>query len=211
MVGDDPVKLGLVAGLNKPDGNLTGLSMLTAGLDAKRLQMLRELVPDAKRIGLLVNPDNRNTQAQIHDVQSAAVAMACDIAVVQARTDQEIVTAFSNVNESQVKALLVGADPFFNSRRKQIVDLARQQRIPAMYEWREFVETGGLASYGSSLADNHRQLGIYAGRILNGAKPADLPVTQPTKFELVISLKTAKALGLTVPQALLARADEVIE
>lgn len=209
MVGDDPVKQGLVASLNRPGGNLTGLSTLTAGLDAKRLQILRELVPGAATIGLIVNPDNRNIETQIHDVRAAAKAM--DIEVFQARNDQEIEAAFSALAKSQIKALLVGADPFFNSRRQAIADLALQYRLPGIYEWREFVESGGVASYGSSLTDNYRRLGVYAGKILAGAKPADLPVQQPTKFELVINLKTAKALGLSVPPILLAQADEVIE
>ena len=211
MLGDDPLKQGLVASLNKPGGNATGLSMLTAGLDAKRLQLLGEMVPDVERVGLLVNPDNRNTETQIHDVQTAGSAMARDIAIFQARNDQELEAIFFGFAQSRLKALLVGADPFFNSRRQHIVDLAREHRIPAIYEWREFADAGGLASYGSSVTDNYRQLGVYAGKILSGAKPADLPVMQPTKFELVINLKTAKELGLTVPQSLLARADAVIE
>jgi putative ABC transport system substrate-binding protein len=211
MLGDDPVKQGLVASLNKPGGNATGLSMLTAGLDAKRLQLLGEMVPDVKRVGLLVNPDNRSTETQIHDVQTAGSAMAVDIEIFQARNDQELDAIFFGFTQSRLKALLVGADPFFNSRRQYIVALAREHQIPAIYEWREFADAGGLASYGSSVTDNYRQLGVYAGKILSGAKPAHLPVMQPTKFELVINLKTAKELGLTVPQSLLAGADEVIE
>jgi putative ABC transport system substrate-binding protein len=195
MLGDDPLKQGLVASLNKPGGNATGLSMLTAGLDAKRLQLLSEIVPDVERVGLLINPDNRSTETQIHDVQTAGSAMGRDIEIFQARNDQGLEAIFFGFTQSRLKALLVGADPFFNSRRRQhIVDLAREHRIPAIYEWREFADAGGLVSYGSSVTENYRQLGVYAGKILSGAKPADLPVMQPTKFELVINLKTAKEL-----------------
>ena len=211
MLGDDPVKQGLVASLNRPGGNATGLSMLGAGLDAKRLQLLQEMIPHVEQIGLLVNPNNMNTETQIHDIQTAGSIMARDIEILRARNDQELKATFFGFAQSHLKALLVGADPFFNSRRQQIVDLAREHRIPAIYEWREFADVGGLASYGSSVTDNYRQLGVYAGKILSGAKPADLPVIQPTKFELVINLKTAKELGLIVPQSLLAGANEVIE
>jgi putative tryptophan/tyrosine transport system substrate-binding protein len=211
MLGDDPVKQGLVASFNQPGGNATGLSMLTAGLDAKRLELLRELVPSGTRIALLVNPSNRNIETQIHDVQRAAQSMTREIEVLQAHNDEQIEGAFATLAKSQPSGLLVGADPFFNSRRQQIVDLSARHRIPAIYEWREFVDAGGLASYGSNLDDNYRRLGVYVGKILKGIKPADLPVEQPTKFELAINLKTAKELGLTVPQSLLARADEVIE
>jgi putative ABC transport system substrate-binding protein len=210
MLSDDPVKHGLIEGLSRPGGNATGLSMLAAGLTAKRLQLLRELVPNATNVGLLVNPGNANIETQINDVQTAAHAMALEIQVLQARNDQDIEAAFAALAKSQVAALLVGADPFFNSRRQQIVDLAQRYRMPGIYEWREF-DAGGLASYGSSLTDNFRHLGIYAGKILAGTKPSDLPVIQPTRFELVINMKTADALGLKVPPLLLARADEVIE
>jgi ABC-type uncharacterized transport system substrate-binding protein len=211
MLSDDPVKHGLVESLSRPGGNATGLSMLAAGLTVKRLQLLCELVPNATHVGLLVNPGNANIETQINDVQTAAHAMALEIQLVQARNDQDIEAAFAALVKSQVAALLVGADPFFNSRRQQIVDLAQRYRMPGIYEWREFVDAGGLASYGSSLTDNFRHLGIYAGKILAGTKPSDLPVIQPTRFELVINLKTADALGLKVPPLLLARADEVIE
>jgi putative ABC transport system substrate-binding protein len=211
MGGDDPVRQGLVASLSRPGGNITGLSMLTAGLDAKRMQLLHDLAPRVTKMGLLVNPGNPNAQAQINDVQTAARAIARDIEVAQARNDDEIEAAFASLVKRQTGALLVGADPFFNNRRQQIVDLARRDRLPAIYEWREFVDAGGLASYGSSLADDYRKVGVYAGKVLAGAKPADLPVQQPTRFELVISLGAAKELCITVPPILLAQADEVIE
>ncbi len=211
MLGDDPVKQGLIDSLNRPGGNATGLSMLTAGLDSKRLQLLRDLAPTAVRVGLLVNPENPSAATQINDVQSAARAIVKDIEILRAHNDEEIAPAFAAMAKLQIDALLVGADPFFNSRRQQIVELARRYRVPAVYEWREFVDAGGLASYGSSLTDDYRRLGVYAAKILAGAKPADLPVMQPTRYELIINLKTARALGLTLPPLLLAQADEVIE
>jgi putative ABC transport system substrate-binding protein len=211
MVGVDPVRQGLVASLSKPGSNLTGLSMLTAGLDAKRLQLLGELTPHAMKIGFLINPGNANAETQIAEVRRAASSISRDVEVAAASNVAQLATAFAGLARSRTGALLVGADPFFTNHRQQIVDLARQYRLPAIYEWRDFVEAGGLASYGSSLADNHRKIGVYAGKILAGAKPADLPVMQPTRFELVINLKTAKALGLVVPQSIFARADEAIE
>jgi len=211
VVGVDPVALGLVASFARPGGNLTGLSMLTAELNPKRLELLSELVPQAGVIALLVNPNNPRAARLIADMQEAARAMGVQLPILKAGSETEIDAAFASLVELHAGALVVGNDPFFNNRREQLVALASRHAVPAIYEWREFAASGGLISYGTSLTSVYRQSGIYAGKILNGAKPADLPVQQPTKFELVINLKTAKALGLTVPQSILARADEVIE
>ena len=207
--GGDLVAAGLGARLAHPGGNLTGFSILTVELMPKRLELLSELVPQAKAIALLVNPNSPNDW--LGDMQQAARAKGVELPILNASTASEIDAAFASLVQLQAGALLVGADPFFNNQREQIVALAARHAVPASYEWRESVAAGGLISYGPSLADTWRQSGAYVGRILKGAKPADLPVQQPTKFELVINMKTAKALGLTVPQSLLARADEVIE
>jgi putative ABC transport system substrate-binding protein len=207
----DPVGEGLVAGLARPSGNLTGVSLLTVELMAKRLELLSELVPQAGVIALLVNPNDANAERIIRDVQEAARAKAVRLPVLKAGSESEIDAAFPSLVQLQVGGLVVGTDPFFNSRREQLVALAARHAVPAIYEWREFAAAGGLISYGTSLVGIYRQDGIYAGKILKGAKPADLPVQQPTTFELVVNLKTAKALGLTVPPSILARADEVIE
>ena len=204
--GDDPVEWGLVASLARPGGNLTGINMITAKLMPKRLELLSELVPRAGVIALLANP---GAESIIREVQEAARAKGVQLQILKASSESEIDAAFAS--PSQADALIVGNDPFFMSRREQVVALAARYAVPAMYEWREFVAAGGLISYGTSRAGTWRRFGNYAGKILNGAKPADLPVEQPTKFELVMNLKTAKALGLTVPQSILARADEVIE
>ncbi len=209
--GVDPIKVGLVASFARPGGNLTGFCILTAELNPKRFDLLSEMVPKAKAIAMLVNPNNSTTERSVRDVHEAAHAKGVQLIILTATTDSEIDDAFSSLAPLHAGALLVGNDPFFLNRREKLATLAARDAVPAMYEWREFTAAGGLASYGTSLADMFRQAGIYAGRILKGAKPADLPVQQPTKFELVINLKTAAALGLTVPQALLARADEVIE
>jgi putative ABC transport system substrate-binding protein len=210
IVGGDPVQKGLIASLSRPGGNLTGFSMITVELHPKQLDLLSELVPQAGVIALLVNPNNPNAERVMRDVQEAARAKGVRLAILKAGTESEIDAAFATLVQQQAGALLV-TDPFFLSRREQIVALASLHAVPAMYEWREYSASGGLISYGTSLTAVYRQVGIRVGKILKGAKPADLPVEQPTTFELVVNLKTAKALGLTVPQSILARADEVIE
>jgi ABC-type uncharacterized transport system substrate-binding protein len=207
----DSVGEGLVASLARPSGNLTGVSLLTVELMAKRLELLSEMVPLAGVIALLVNPNSPNTEPMIRDMQEAARAKGVQLPVLKAGAEDEIDAAFGSLVQLQAGGLVVGTDPFFNSRRKQLVALAARYTVPAIYEWREFAAAGGLISYGSSLTSVYRQIGIYAGKILKGASPADLPVQQPTTFDLVINLKTAKALGLTVPPSILARATEVIE
>jgi putative tryptophan/tyrosine transport system substrate-binding protein len=207
----DPVAAGLVTSLARPGGNLTGFSLLGVELTPKRLELLSELVPQASLIALLVNPNNSTTEGVIRDVQEAARAKAVQLHIVRAGTESEIDGAFATLVQLHAGALVVGSDPFFNNRRDHLVALASRHAVPAIYSLRQFATAGGLLSYATSLTSVYRQDGIYAGRILKGEKPADLPVQLPTKFELVINLKTAKALGLTVPQALLSRADEVIE
>ncbi len=208
----DPVGEGLVASLARPGGNLTGVSVLTVELMAKRFELLSDLVPLAGVIALLVNPNDANAAEQItRDVQEAARQKRVQLPILKAGTESEIDAAFASLAELHAGALVVGADPFFDIRREQLVALASHHAVPAIYQWREFAEAGGLISYGTSLTAAFRQVGIYAGRILKGAKPADLPVEQPTRFELVVNLKTANALGLAVPPSILARADEVIE
>jgi putative tryptophan/tyrosine transport system substrate-binding protein len=209
--GDDAVATGLVASLARPGGNLTGVSFLTVELNPKRLELLSELVPEARVIALLVNPNNSNADRSMRDVQEAARAKGVQLPILKAGSESEIDAAFTTLTQLQAGALVVGSDAFLNSQSKQLVALTSRHAVPAIYEGRESAVAGGLISYGTSITSVYRQLGIYAGKVLKGAKPADLPVQQPTTFELVINLKTAQTLGLTVPQSLLARADEVIE
>jgi ABC-type uncharacterized transport system substrate-binding protein len=210
-IGTDPVADGLVASLARPGGNLTGFSILAVGLTSKRLELLSELVPRARVIALLVNPNNAYTAPMIRDVQEAARAKKVQLPILKASTESEIDAAFATLVKLHADALVVGDDVFFTTRRAQLVALAARYGVPAIERWREFAASGGLISYGPSLAASARQVGIYVGKILKGAKPADLPVEQPTQFELVINLKTAKALGLTIPQSILIRADELIQ
>jgi putative ABC transport system substrate-binding protein len=209
--GGDPVARGFVAGLARPGGNMTGVSLLVIELVPKRLEFVQELVPDAAVIAGLVNPKNSNAGRNVAALQEAARAKGVQLHIVEASSEGDFETAFASLAPLHAGALVVGADPFFNARRSQIVGLAARHSMPAIYEWREFVDTGGLISYGPSLPGVYRQMGAYVGRILGGEKPADLPVVQPTLFELVVNLKTAKTLGLAVPPSILARADEVIE
>ena len=210
-IGDDPVKLGLVASFNRPGGNLTGINIFTTTLEAKRLGLLHELVPQAAAIGVLLNANFPAAERQLRDVQGAARAIGLQIHALRANIDREIEVAFETVASQRIAALAVAASPFFTTRRDKIVALAARHAVPTMYTAREYAVDGGLMSYGIDVPDVYRQIGLYAARILKGAKPADLPVLQPTKFETVINLKTANALGLTIPDKLLALADEVIE
>jgi putative ABC transport system substrate-binding protein len=210
-IGSDPVKLGLVDSLNRPGGNVTGVSYLTQELGPKRLGLLRELMPAGADVFVLVNPKSPVTEAALQDMQAAASAVGQKFSILHASNNQEIYAAFPAMAQSGAPALIIITDPLFTSRRVQLVTLAARYAIPAIYTSREFPDIGGLMSYGTDLPDIYRQVGNYAARILKGAKPAELPVMQPTKFELVINLATAKALGIEVPPTLLARADEVIE
>jgi putative ABC transport system substrate-binding protein len=210
-VGQDPVKLGLIESLARPGGNATGVNFLTNELVAKRLGLLRELVPTAIRVGVLVNPSDVISDRIVRDAQAAATAAGLELVAVNASTPREIDAALATVAQKRADALFVGPGTFFNARRIQLVVLAANYRIPSTYSVRAYAEAGGLMTYGTNQADMFRQVGSYAGRILKGAKPADLPVVQSTKFELVINLNTARALGLEIPPTLLARADEVIE
>jgi putative tryptophan/tyrosine transport system substrate-binding protein len=209
--GIDPVEPGLVTSLNRPSGNITGVNFLVTLLTAKRLEVLNQLAPAATSIGFIVNPTNLATEAQIREAESAASNLGVRLVILHARTPGDIEAAFASLVGRQIGGLLGGADALLFSQRRQIAALAIRYAIPAIYEFREFVEAGGLMSYGTDLTNAYRLAGSYAGRILKGQKPADLPVTQPTKFEFVINLKTAKALGLNLPPTLLAIADEVIE
>jgi len=211
-INEDPVRLGWVASLARPGGNLTGINFLSGELVAKRLELLHELVPAATRLAVLVSPVTAtNTETTLRSVQSAARAIGLQVQVLNASTSREIDAAFATFARERPDILFVAGDPLFLSRRVQLVNLASRQAIPATYSTRDFIEAGGLMSYGTNLTDIYRQVGIYAGRILKGAKPADLPVVQATKFELVINAQTARMLGLTIPDKLLALADEVIE
>ncbi len=210
-VGGDPVKLGLVTSLNRPGSNMTGVSFLVATLIAKQFEVLHETVPKTALIGYLVNPTLTNYEADTKEVLAAAESVGQNLLVRQAHTDIELEAAFVTLVEQRVGALLVGGDPFFLTRRTKIVELAARHKVPAIYPLKEYAIAGGLMSYGTSITEAHRIAGLYAGRILKGEKPPDLPVQQSTKVELIVNLKTAKALGLTVPLSLLGRADEVIE
>jgi putative ABC transport system substrate-binding protein len=209
--GADPVALGLVASLNRPGANITGSAGFVPQLSPKRLQLLRELMPNAAVFGILADPRAPTTQSVVEDLRAAARKFGLQLIVVNARTDSDLETAFATFSQQHVDAVLVGASAFFNNRTQQLVALAARHALPAMFPLRSYVLVGGLMSYASSFANTARQLGIYTGRILKGEKPADLPVQQPTKIDLVINLKTAKALGLTIPETLLATADEVIQ
>ena len=212
IVNEDPVRLGLVASLARPGGNLTGINILTAEVTATRLDLLRELMPSATRVSVLVNPVNAtNTDTTLREMAAAARTTGLQVKVLNASTSREIEAAFATLLHERPDALFVGAEPYFYGRRVQLAVLAASHRLPAIYSQRDFVEAGGLMSYGTNIADAFRQIGVYAGRILKGTKPADLPVVQASKFELVINLPTARVLGLEVPPMLLARADEVIE
>jgi putative tryptophan/tyrosine transport system substrate-binding protein len=211
LSGLDPVVAGFVASLSRPGGNVTGVSLVTSALGAKRLELLRDLVPAATRIALLVNPTNPNTEVQVRDAEAAARNSARRIQVLNASTESAIDTAFASLARERPDAVIVGADPFFTSRRDQIVGLMARHAIPAIYDWREYAFAGGLMSYGTSLPDSYRLAATYVGRILKGATPDQLPVVQPTQFELVVNLKTARSLGLTVPRILMVSANEVIQ
>jgi putative ABC transport system substrate-binding protein len=211
VTGFDPVAAGFVASLNRPGGNLTGVSFLVVFTVAKRLGLLSELVPTAGMIGMLVNPNNPNAESTTRDAQAAAEKLGKKLVVVRAGTERDLDTSFATFIQEKVEAVLVESDPFFLARREQIVALAARHSLPAIFAFREFATVGGLMSYGTSLSNAYHQAAVYAGKILKGEKPADLPVIQPTKFEFVINLKTAKALSITIPPGVLAIADEVIE
>jgi ABC-type uncharacterized transport system substrate-binding protein len=211
VVGLDPVAAGLVASFNRPGGNATGITLVSGPLGQKRLELVREFAPKATDVAMLVNPLSPDAPPEIRDVQAAAQANGFKITLLNASTLDQLKTAVATLADHRSSALLVGADPFFMVRREQIVALVAQQKIPAVYPFREFADAGGLMSYGTNIANAYRQSGIYAGRILKGAKPADLPVLNPTSFELVVNLKAARTLGLEIPPALHARSDEVIE
>jgi putative ABC transport system substrate-binding protein len=209
--GSDPVKAGLVASFNRPGGNVTGASFVATELEAKRLELLRDLLPAAAMIGVMINPTNPAAESRSKDLQMAARTLERDIQIVHVSTESGLEAAFVTLTQQPAGALLVSTDSFFTSQRDRLVSLAARYGLPTIYPWREFVEAGGLISYGPVIDEVYRQVGIYTGRILKGEKPADLPFVRPTKFELVFNLKTATALGLAVPPSILARADEVIE
>jgi putative tryptophan/tyrosine transport system substrate-binding protein len=210
-IGSDPVKFGLVASLNRPGGNVTGVSFFTAELEPKRLGLLHELVPRLDAVAALVNPTNANAENQTRELKEAARTLRLQLHILNASGERDFDAAFASLIQLRAGGLVVASDPFFFGRRQQLIALAAHHAVPAIYEWREFAEAGGLMSYGTNLTDAYRQAGVYTGRILNGERPADLPVVRSTKFELVINLKTAKALGLAVPNAMQLLADEVIE
>jgi ABC-type uncharacterized transport system substrate-binding protein len=210
-IGGDPIKLGLVASYNRPGGNATGANILAAEMDGKRLGLLHEMMPNASRVGVLLNPNFPAYAEQLNDLQHAARMANLEVEILHANTDGEIEAAFEISSQKRVEALVLAASPFFDTRRDKLIALAAGHALPTIYHFREFAVAGGLVSYGVSIPHIYRQIGVYAGRILDGDNPANLPVQQPTSFDLVVNLKTAKALGLTIPPTLLARADEVIE
>jgi putative tryptophan/tyrosine transport system substrate-binding protein len=211
IVGGDPVQEGLVTSLSRPGGHLTGLSSFANALETKELELLHELVPKSVTIGMLLDANNTETEPQIISARAGARAVGLELIVLEAGTARDIEAAFATLVQRQVGALLVSTSPFYLTHPDQIIALAERHKMPTMYSRREYVEAGGLASYGTNQIDGYRQVGVYVGRIIKGEEPADLPVIQPTKFELVVNLKTAKAIGLTIPEAFLLRADEVIE
>ena len=210
-VGGDAIKVGLVTNFSRPDGNLTGVTRFNVELGPKRLELLHELIPVVSLVALLVNPSNPNAEPLSKDLQTAARALGLRLEVLHANTDGELDRAFASLPQLRAGALMIAPDPFFNARSAQLAALANRYAMPTIYQYRQFVAAGGLMSYGASNTDSHRQLGVYTGRLLGGAKPGDLPVQQSTKIELFVNLKTAKALGLTIPQTILLRADEVIQ
>ena len=210
-IGGDPIRLGLVESFNHPGGNATGVTLLTNLMEPKRLGLLRELVPGVPIVGVLLNPNFAQAPVQLQQIEDAARSIDQRIVVAKASTDEQLEAAFAALTREGIGGLLVTADPYFDTRREQIVGLALRQRVPAIYQFREYAVAGGLMSYGVSITDAYRSYGVYAAKILNGAKPADLPVQQPTKYELVINLKTAKALGVKISDNMLSLADEVIE
>jgi ABC-type uncharacterized transport system substrate-binding protein len=211
-MGEDPIALGLVASFNRPGGNVTGLTLFHIAVAGKRLELLLELVPAAALIGLLVHPGAPTiAENEVRSVQSAAAVLGRQVRILSASNEAQIEEAFAAAAQQRIAGLIISGDAFFTNRRNQVATLAARYTIPTIYAWREYVAAGGLLSYGNSLTDGYRRVGVYAGRVLKGEKPADMPVMQPTKFELAINLKTAKALGLTIPQTLLVAADEVIE
>ena len=211
LTGSDPIRLGLVASLNRPGGNLTGVTQLTTEVGPKRLELLREVVPAAREIALLINPENPNTEILLKDLPPAARKLEQRLHVLHASTARDLPTAFATMVQLRAGGLMIAPDAFFNTRSSQLAELALRYALPTIYQYREFAAAGGLMSYGGSITDAYRQVGIYTSRVLKGEKPANLPVEQATKVELIINLKTARALGVTVPLPLLGRADEVIE
>jgi len=210
-MGGDPVRFGLVASMNRPGGNATGISMFTNQIEAKRLGLLHEMVPRATAIGVLINPKNASADIQMQEVQAAARSLGLQVHVRKVSSDSDLDAAFEGLIQVGAQALMAAADPFIAGQRDRLVVLAAKHRLPAMWEWPDFVEGGGLMSYGTSIVDSYRQVGIYTGRVLKGEAPAELPVVQPVKFVLAIGLKTAKTLGIEVPPTLLARADDVVD